>query len=295
MLDKIKNRLGLGFKSDLNPHTFDDLYRDLVQLPFERDSVVFIHSSLRAFGHLDDGAQTVVAALEQALVKEKNITILMPSFTIDSTMHGQLVSAAVFDVKSTPTRMGKIPELFLQHPNVYRSIHPTHSVSGLGPKAEQLLAKHHLCDTNFGVGTPFYELVNECGYVMGLGSNLGKVTFYHAVEDASDKFPFDVYTKDSPISVKVKGHQGETLDMSVSAHCSEVSKIRIDKPNGVFIRELFLSALKREGVHKDVDIGRAQSWYCRADEMFKAVEHLATKNITVYTGPDDILDCVLSK
>ncbi|NJS39886.1 MAG: AAC(3) family N-acetyltransferase [Rhodobacteraceae bacterium] len=59
-----------------------------------------------------------------------------------------------FDAKRTPSEMGLLTELFRRAPGAKRSLHPTHSVTALGPLAEQLTATHHQATTPSGRGTP---------------------------------------------------------------------------------------------------------------------------------------------
>ena len=51
--------------------------------------------------------------------------------------------------------------------------------------------------------SPLGRVLEADGYIMGLGTDLGPVTFYHVLEDlCGDSFPFPVYTPDSPVVVK---------------------------------------------------------------------------------------------
>ena len=66
-----------------------------------------------------------------------------------------LASDPVFDVRSTPSRMGAISEAFRQAPGTLRSLHPTHSTCVRGPGADAIVAGHESAPAPFGDGTPF--------------------------------------------------------------------------------------------------------------------------------------------
>src|SRR5690606_27894928 len=107
----------------------------------------------------DGGPQTVVDALIESIVRERSGTLMLPTYSINGTMRntllvGQSEGGIVFDVRSTPSNLGAIPEAFRRHPGVVRSVHPTHSFGAIGALAEELVAEHHTCGSSFGRGSP---------------------------------------------------------------------------------------------------------------------------------------------
>src|SRR5690242_7932293 len=89
---------------------------------------LLVHSSLKCFGHVEGGAQTVVKALLECAS-----TVIMPTFNYDQF---------AFDPTSTPSLTGAITEAFRQTPGAIRSLHPTHSVAAIGPLAKELCKDH---------------------------------------------------------------------------------------------------------------------------------------------------------
>jgi aminoglycoside 3-N-acetyltransferase len=146
-------------------------------LGVQRGGVAMVHSSLSSLGHVPGGEETVILALLDALGPTG--TLLMPALTYER------VTAAhpVFDIRTTPSNVGAIPEHFRLRAGTRRSLHPTHSVCGAGPRAEELLAPHALDDTPCGPHSPFRLLREAGGQVVMLGCGLKPNTSMHAVEE----------------------------------------------------------------------------------------------------------------
>ena len=76
---------------------------------------VMVHSSLSSFGHVEGGADTVIDALMEILTPSG--TLMMPTFNHNACYDaGQL-----FDVRTTPTINGIIPETFRRREGVLRA------------------------------------------------------------------------------------------------------------------------------------------------------------------------------
>jgi aminoglycoside 3-N-acetyltransferase len=89
----------------------------------------------------------------------------------------------LFDVRSTPSCVGIIPETFRLTPGVLRSLHPTHSVCASGPRAADLLARHGADTTPCGPGSPFRAVPSVGGQILMLGCGLRPNTSMHSVEE----------------------------------------------------------------------------------------------------------------
>jgi aminoglycoside N3'-acetyltransferase len=262
-----------------------ELERDLAAAGFPDGAVVFVHSSLSKLGFVQGGAETVLGALE-AVVVGRGGTIAMPAFTMTGTMHETLKSCQPFDVRTTPSGMGKITEALRRNPDSRRSIHPTHSVAALGPRADWLVADHHRSPFAFDADSPLGRVLEADGYIMGLGTDLGPVTFYHVLEDLrGEDFPFAVYTPDSPLAVEVTDWDGQPVRMAVMAHDSAVSADRIDKPTGTAVRAFMQDYLERDGGLRWIKVGDGRAWVIRAADLFTCLECLMVQGITIYRDP----------
>jgi aminoglycoside 3-N-acetyltransferase len=150
---------------------------DLSGVGVRQGGVLLVHSSLRALGHVPGGAETVILGLLDAL--GSGGTLLMPALSYDHVTR----THPVFDVRRTPSNVGAIPEFFRTRPGTRRSVHPTHSVCGVGPLTDALLADHHLDSTPCGSHSPFHYLPDCGGQLLMLGCGLQPNTSMHAIEE----------------------------------------------------------------------------------------------------------------
>lgn len=251
-------------------------------------AVVFIHSGLSKLGYVEGGAETMVDLLVDLFVRERNGTLAMPAFCMTGTMHETLKDATPFDQKNTPSGVGKITEVFRQRDGVVRSLHPTHSVSALGPDAVWLTKDHHTDPRAFGPVSPLGRVLAREGFIIGLGTDLGPVTFYHVLEDLDPAFPFNVYTADSPVTKNCITTHGETVSVAVMAHDSSVSAVRVDKPSGLPVRRFLAEDLRRRALLKETPVGEGQCWSIAAADLYRRLGELMRSSITIYSRESDL-------
>ncbi len=159
--------------------------RTLERLGIPRDGALMVHSSLRRLGQ--DGYR-LIEVMDALLAHMARGTLLLP------TMSWRYVNPAspVFDELATPSNTGALTEHFRTHYASHRSLHPTHSVAGLGPAAADILGGHHLDDTPCADRSPFGQLVAHDGWVLMLGIGMDCCTLLHHVEE---KIAPDLYLK----------------------------------------------------------------------------------------------------
>lgn len=132
---------------------------------------VIVHSSLRSFGLVKDGAPAVLRALME-LVTAHGL-IMMPAFT-----YGR----QPFDVHNTPAQTGKISEAFRLMKGVRRSQHPTHSFCAWGHEAEDILAGHKVT-APFSKDTPLDKFAQRGGYVLLMGVTHTANSLIHVAQE----------------------------------------------------------------------------------------------------------------
>lgn len=138
---------------------------------------LLVHSSLSSLGYLPGGPETVIRALLEAIGPAG--TLLLPALSYNLVTPDQ----PVFDLRNTGTNIGAIPEYFRRREGTLRSIHPTHSVCGLGPQAMAFLADHAHDTTPVGAHSPFRKLRDQQGQILMLGCGLGPNTTFHGIEE----------------------------------------------------------------------------------------------------------------
>lgn len=161
---------------------------------------VLAHTSLSSMGWVCGGEQTLLEALLAAA--DRKITLVMPAFTSQLTEPSYWVAPPApkewwptireqlppFDPMLSPVRgLGRLPELFRNHPASIRSSHPHVSFAASGPHALSFLASHPL-DDGFGMKSPLGALYRENGWVLMLGTKYSSCTTLHLAERLAD-FP----------------------------------------------------------------------------------------------------------
>jgi aminoglycoside 3-N-acetyltransferase len=180
--------------------TKDQVLRGLRELGLKAGMVVMVQGSVEALGEVEGGADTVIAALLEAVGPEG--TVAMPAMA----PAGQ----EVFDVEHSPSASGALSEAFRHWPGVRRSLHPTHSVCALGPQAEALIAGHLDEPSAVGPGSPWGKLARlSQGYVLLLGVDQNANTLLHYAEEIVDAPYLEVVTRDyrDPATGEVKSKQ----------------------------------------------------------------------------------------
>ncbi len=193
--------------------------------------VLLVHSSLRALG-LPPGdpsrAEQVVEGLVEALGGEG--TLLMPALSYETVT----AASPVFDVRRTPSCIGGLPEHFRTRPGTLRSVHPTHSVCGVGRLAQSLLADHQQDSTPCGPNSPFSRLPGALGQVLFIGCGLRPNTSMHAVEEHVEP----PYLYGEWIDYTIRLADGRTTSMRVRHHGFDGWIQRYDRLEGVMKRGL---------------------------------------------------------
>jgi len=136
---------------------------------------VMVHSSLKSFGYVEGGADTVIDVLMELVTEEG--TLLFPSFNHEAPYF----EGDIYDVTRTPTTNGKIPDTFWRRPGVSRSINPTHAFAAWGKDHERYTADHQKTSA-MGPDSPLGRLKEDGGYCLLLGTGYRSNTFHHHVE-----------------------------------------------------------------------------------------------------------------
>ncbi|MGB8213242.1 MAG: AAC(3) family N-acetyltransferase [Anaerolineales bacterium] len=160
------------------------------------DAPVIVHSSLKSFGEVDGGAQTVVSALARVFP-----TLLVPTFTYRTMLipkTGPEHNAITYGSGDSQNRMaefftpkmpadplmGIIPETFRKHPRAERSSHPIQSFAGMN--AGKFLQAQRLDDP---LG-PLNALEKADGWAVLLGVDHTVNTSIHYAEKLAGRRQF---------------------------------------------------------------------------------------------------------
>lgn len=155
--------------------TIERIASDLGLLGIQSGDVILVHSSLKSLGHVEGGAETVIQGLLRAVGDDG--TLLIPALSYKQNPY------YIHNTRKSPSNIGTIAEYFRKREGTRRSLHPTHSVCGVGGAVSELFRYHHLDRTPCGVNSPFNRMIDFGAKIIMLGCGLKPNTTMHALEE----------------------------------------------------------------------------------------------------------------
>lgn len=190
--------------------TRESLASDLRRIGIEPGDKVVVHSSLKSIGKVEGGAETVVAALLDAVGPDG--LIAAPTFTYHVTR---------FNPAAEPSVTGAITEAVRHWPDAVRSWHPTHSWAMIGPDAAAIAEGHHLIG-GVSFESPLDRIAQAGGKVLLLGVGHAANTTIH-VGETHARVPYlsVPFFSDSPTKASVViGEREIPVDLIDPSGCS---------------------------------------------------------------------------
>lgn len=255
---------GLGLK---------DMIEQLRQIGIEEGDHVLVHSSLSKIGFLENGADTFIDALLQVVGSEG--TILMPTSPNNVYQLNYIRNTPFFDVLNSPSKTGKITEVFRRKTEAIRSLHPTEPVSAIGKLAREFTKDHFNQLTPYNEHSPFYKLAQQNGKILYVGVGLSQAgTSLHTLEDAVD-FKYPVYHPEI-FEFTVIDENGQRHQVKTKVHNPEWSKQR--KCDDL------IPMFEREGAMTIAQIGQARTLVVDANKFFEVmIQAYKADGVTMYT------------
>lgn len=242
----------------VNGYTKNELKRQLQDMGLQGDEVILIHSSMKAIGCVEGGADTVLDALMEFFQEG---LLLLPTHTWKTVHEAQ----PVFDVKREAACVGILPNLFMRRDGVIRSAHPTHSMAGYGRNAKAYLAGEELCNTPCTPGGCYDRLKNVGGKILLIGVGHERNTYIHSVEEVLN-VPNRLSAR--PMKLQVIMTDGTVRDVYMRKHYN---------PEQPHISEDFVKltqAFLDRGAAEKFLFGSADCILCDAGKIFEVTRHV---------------------
>jgi aminoglycoside 3-N-acetyltransferase len=179
-----------SYKKKTNPTLSREEFKLLLthELNVNCGDTLFIHSSMRNL-YFDFDKQEILSLLQELVGEEGTLAFPCWQFNVRAEDYIR-EHDIVFDIKNSPSQMGKIPDELRMNPYAFRSFHPTNSVIAIGKNAQALTAGHETDIYPCGFHSPFYKLIEFKAKIIGIGVTVDNLTFVHTVEDTiKDDFP----------------------------------------------------------------------------------------------------------
>ncbi len=181
--------------------TKQDIFRMLESFGITHSDKVTVHSSLRAVGPIENGADGLLDALCEYLVDG---LLLIPTHT-----WAGFTERLSFDVRTEKPCLGILSTVAAFRADAKRSLHPTHSVAAFGKMATEYIRGEERCATPTPVHSCLSRLYEENGKILLLGVGMESNTYLHAVEERIG-VPNRIW--DQRFIVKLTDEQGNTMD-----------------------------------------------------------------------------------
>ena len=244
-------------------YTKQDLIRQLQEMGLKATDAVMLHSSMKAIGEVEGGADTVLDAFMEYLSEGLFMT---PAHTWAQMSE----THSCFDPETEPACVGIIPNLFLKHSGVVRSLHPTHSIAAYGASAPEYVRGEENCVTPCTPGGCWDRLRGIHAKILLAGVTHIRNTFIHSIEEVLD-VP-ERFTA-SPSAFQIKMPEGGLKEVLVYRHYN---------PHTAHISESFdkLSrAFYETGAAYKVSLGAAECILCDAEKMFEITSEILSHEL----------------
>ena len=174
-----KPKIDLETRIQEKPHvTKEDIKAGLRELGLGEGDCVGVHSSLSRFGYVEGGADAVIDAIQETVGDAG--TVVMPAYStniewIEVTEEDRKLGVTrkrrylPYKPEAVSCWTGRIPDTFWRREGAVRGPNPTHSLSAIGPKAEEL------CQG-------WDRLLEADGYILLLGITLKNCSSMHLAE-----------------------------------------------------------------------------------------------------------------
>lgn len=246
------------------------LLNQIKELGIEPEDTLLVHSSMKAIGEVEGGADTVLDAFSEYL--EEGLFVL-PTHTWKQ-MDDEY---PLFNPKTEPSCVGILGELFRQREDVYRSFHPTHSLVAKGRDAKSFTEGEEKFDTPCSRQGCYGKLYDRKAKILLLGCGFNRNTFLHGVEEWNNvPMRLEEYYKNLSIVMP----DGSILKRPVHPH---------HKPNGINVAERFHKMegiLSQKGIIHKGKFGDADCILCDAAPMADLVTEYLKKDPNLF-GHDE--------
>jgi aminoglycoside 3-N-acetyltransferase len=139
------------------PVTRDDIFSAIRSLGVRGGDLMIVHSSYKSLGGVDGGPAAVVDALVAAV--SPGGTVFGPTFNYGND---------AYDPATARSYDGVITEFLRKRADAIRSLHPTHSIAGIGPDAAAILDGHDRVHA-FARESPLWRLWERDAWVLLVG------------------------------------------------------------------------------------------------------------------------------
>lgn len=234
--------------------TKQQLLRQLSEMGLHPQDSIMIHSSMKAIGDVEGGADTVV----DALMEYFSDGLLM---TPTHTWRQMSETYNIFDPATEPACVGIIPNIFMHRPGVVRSLHPTHSIAAYGVGAADYIKDDETFHTPCDPKGCFGRLRDIHAKILLVGVTHARNTYIHSIEESMD---VKERLTEKPVTFYVKLPDGTLKETAFHRHYNRL------EPHISARFDMLMDYYYETGAAKQVRFGDAPCILCDAGALFDA-------------------------
>ncbi len=155
------------------------LLSHLREMGIDPTGTLLVHSSMKAIGEVEGGADTVIDALCEYM---KDGLLIFPTHTWRQMNE----TYTVFDSRTEPSCVGLLTNMAMKRDGAVRSLHPTHSVVAFGRDAKDYASGEELTRSPCAREGCWGKLYDRGAMILFLGCTLKSNTYLHGVEEWVD-------------------------------------------------------------------------------------------------------------
>ncbi len=240
-------------------YTKQDIINQLESMNAPKDSIVLMHSSLRAVGEIQGGARALLDVLIEYFTADGGL------FCVPTHTWHNFGKEIMLDMTTTDNCLGAFSTIALEDKRGTRTESPIHSMMVFGDKArvDEFVANEKTIKSTTAPESCYGKLCSQDGYVLLVGVNHSRNTYLHAVAEIlnlPNRMAHD-YSK-----VKIKTKDGKIVDRKIKFYHNDYT----DDLSCRFVK--YETAFRYHRAITDGFIGNAPTQLCNAKKMKETVE-----------------------
>lgn len=240
-------------------YTKKDIREQLEKMGAPRDSVVLMHSSLRAVGDVEGGAEGLLDALVEYFTSDGGL------FCVPTHTWAMLDEEITLDMRSDKTCLGAFSTVALRDGRGIRSLNPTHSMVVFGDrkKAEDFISNETRITSATSPESCYGKLYALNGKVLLVGVGHNRNTYIHSAEEMLN---IPNRMEEKPDKTVTKLPSGELIERDILLFKTDY----IDDVSLRFVK--YETPFRYHRCIVDGFIGNAPTQLCDARKMKETIE-----------------------
>ena len=156
--------------------TEKDIFKMLTDCGVKRNDIITVHTSLRAIGKIENGADGLIDGICKYLSEG---LLLIPAHTWATVNKDN----PYYDVRTSEPCIGTLPKIAALRPDGVRSLHPTHSLVAFGKEGAQYVKGEENSSAPAPLGGALSRLYERKGKILLIGVGQERNTYLHAVDE----------------------------------------------------------------------------------------------------------------